>query len=48
MIPEAAPENVAAEEAARRLRDQHPLDAERVERVVALLLSVGASRAVTR
>lgn len=36
------------EEAARRLREQHPLNAERVQRVVALLLSVTASREAAR
>ena len=39
-------EKVTAEEAARRLREQHPLNAEQVQRVVALLLSVGASKEV--
>lgn len=35
------------EEAARRLREQHPLTAERVQRVVALLVSVGSNEAVS-
>jgi len=39
-------EEVSPEEAARRLREQHPLSAERVQRVVALLLSVGTSKQV--
>ena len=34
---------MSPEEAARRLREQHPLNAERVQRIAALLLSVSAS-----
>ncbi|MCU1679017.1 MAG: hypothetical protein JWM93_3775 [Frankiales bacterium] len=38
---------MSPEEAARRLREEHPLTADRVQRVVALLLSVGSNEAVT-
>ena len=39
-------EKVPAEEAARHLRELHPLTAEQVQRVVALLLTAGTSKQV--
>lgn|GEM_PF-4563767 len=37
---------MSPEDAARRLREEHPLTPEQVQRVVALLLSAPASKAV--
>lgn len=37
---------MSPEEAARRLREEHPLTAEQVQRVVALLLSATPTKAV--
>lgn len=39
-------EPASPEEAARGLREHHPLSAERVQRIAALLLSVGATKEV--
>jgi hypothetical protein len=39
-------EKVTAEEAGRRLRELHPLTTEQVQRLAALLLSVGTGKEV--
>lgn len=43
-----AAEGMSPEEVANRLSQSHPLTADQIQRVVALLLSVGASGAMTR